>query len=71
MTATKNTEAPTPGYNCRLAIFFTTTKHGERIAYRWSYPQMRAFRIPLADAEIMRATETANVIPGHPMRPAR
>lgn len=66
MTTTKNTEAPTPGYNRRLEIFFTTSKSGKRLAYRWSCFQLRAFRIPLADAEIMQATGTADMLPGHP-----
>ena len=67
MTETRNTQV-TPGYNCRLEIFFTTSKRGQRLAYRWSPRQFRAFRIPLDEAEIMRATETADVLPGHPMR---
>lgn len=70
MTTTQTTApAPTPGYSRRIAIFFDTTARGQRIAYRWSPLQFRAFRIPLADAEIMRATETADVICCHPMRP--
>lgn len=71
MTTTQNTAGQTPGYNCRIAIFFTTSASGKRLAYRWSGIQLRAFRIPLDEAEIMRATGTADVIPGHPMRPAR
>lgn len=69
-TAASSTAIPTPGYNCRLQIFFTTDARNQRVAYRWSPRQMRAFRLPLADAEIMRATETADVIPGHPLRRA-
>ena len=65
MTTTENT----PGYNRRLEIFFTTSKRGQRLAYYWSPRQFRAFRISLDAAEIMRATETADVISGHPMRP--
>jgi hypothetical protein len=65
MTTTENT----PGYNCRLQIFFTTSKRGQRLAYYWSSRQFRAFRISLDAAEIMRATDTADVISGHPMRP--
>jgi hypothetical protein len=64
-----DTQAPTPGYNCRLAIFFGATRAGRPAAYRWSPRQLRAFRIPLADAEIMRANGTADVIPGHPLKP--
>ena len=69
MTTTQNTATKTPGYNCRLTIFFATTGRGQRIAYRWCSLAHRAIRIPLADAEIMRATETADVICCHPMRP--
>ena len=68
MTTTQNTETPTPGYNRRLAIFFTL-QSGRKVAYRYSPMQFRAFRIPLDDAEIMKATETADVICCHPMRP--
>jgi len=69
MTATQNTKAKTPGYNRRLEIFFATSKSGKRLAYYWSMYQLRAFRLPLDEAEIMRATETADVICCHPMRP--
>jgi hypothetical protein len=62
-------KTPTPGYNRRLQIFFTTSKAGKPLAYRWSGLQFRAFRIPLDDADIMRATGTADVLPGHPLRP--
>lgn len=65
-TATK-----TPGFNCRLAIFFDHDKHGRKVAYYWSVRQMRAFRLPLADAETFIANETADQIAGHPMRPVR
>ena len=64
MTRTQNT----PGYNRRIAIFFATSSNGKRVAYRWSPLQFRSFRIPLADAETMQATETADVLPGHPMK---
>lgn len=68
MTTTQTT-TPTPGYNCRLQIFFTSNARGQRLAYRWSGRQLRAFRIALDEAEIMRATETADILPGDPMRP--
>lgn len=58
----------TPGYSCRLTIFFATTGRGQRIAHRWCSLAFRAIRIPLADAEIMRATGTADVICCHPLR---
>lgn len=66
---TASTTTKTPGYNRRLEIFFTTTKAGKPRAWYWSAWQFRAFPLPLADAEIMRATETADVICCHPMRP--
>ena len=61
--------AKTPGYNCRLTIFFAATKSGKPRAYYWSAWQLRAFPLPLAEAEIMRASETADVICCHPLRP--
>jgi len=68
MTATTK-PAPTPGYNRRLTIFFASDRNGRKVAYYFSHFQFRAFRLPLADAEIMRATETADVVCCHPMRP--
>jgi hypothetical protein len=66
-TTTAETPAPTPGYNCRIMIFFAV--QGEtRVAYRWSAAAYRAIRIRLADAEIMKATGTADVLPGHPLK---
>jgi hypothetical protein len=70
MSTTASTQAPTPGYSHRLAIFFATTRRGQRVAYRWSWFQIRAFRVPLADAEIWQATDAADVLPGHPLKPA-
>ena len=61
--------APTPGYSRRLTIFFAANARGQRVAYRWCGLACRAIRIPLADAEIMRATDTADVICCHPLRP--
>ena len=62
-----NTATPTktPGYNCRLCIWFDTTKSGKTIAYYWSFG--RAIRIGLADAELFLAAEQADRIHGHPM----
>lgn len=60
--------APTPGYNSRLEIFFTTTKTGKPRAWYFSRFQFRAFPLPYADAEIMRATGTADILHCHPMR---
>jgi len=61
--------APTPGYSYRIAIWFQVTRRGERTAWYWSYAAFRAIRLPLADAELMQATDTADVIDGHPFRP--
>jgi len=68
-TTTAGRPAPTPGYNSRLTIFFTTSARGRRLAWYWSPVQLRAFRLPLDAAEIMRATETADVVCCHPLRP--
>lgn len=58
----------TPGYNSRLEIFFSTDKRGRKLAHRWSTRQMRAFRMPLADAELFVATGAADEIPGNPLK---
>lgn len=63
-----STTANTPGFNCRLAVFFDHDKHGRKLAFRWSPMQFRAFRMPLADAELFVATEAADLLPGHPMK---
>jgi hypothetical protein len=63
MTTTK-----TPGYNCRLEIFFSTDKRGRKMAHRWSGSQMRAFRMSVADAELFVATDAADLLPGHPFK---
>ena len=60
----------TPGYNRRIAIFFQLDRHGRKVAYRWSGMQMRAFRMSVADAELLLAQDYADLLPGHPMRPA-
>lgn len=65
MTTTQNT----PGYNTRIAIFFTTDRNGRKVAYRWSGMQVRAFRMQLAEAELLVATEAATLLDGHPLRP--
>ena len=69
MTTTQNTSAKTPGFNCRLAIWFTTTKTGKPRAWYIGRQSTRAFPLRLADAEIMRATGTAEVLCCHPWRP--
>jgi hypothetical protein len=69
MTSTA-TQAPTPGRNFRLDIWFSTDRAGRKIAHYWSYRAGRAIRLPLADAEIWAVTDAANVLPGHPWKPA-
>lgn len=67
-----NTAAPTktPGFNCRLSIWFDTNKNGRKVAYYWSGRNMRAIRMSVTDAELFIATEAADRISGHPMRAA-
>lgn len=59
---------PTPGYHYRLEIWFDINKAGKRIAHHWSPRQGRAFRMPLAEAELLIAQGHADEIEGHPMR---
>lgn len=63
-----NTKTPTPGYNTHLEVFFSTDKHGRKLAHRFSRRQFRAFRMPLADAEFFVAAGQATEIPGNPMK---
>jgi hypothetical protein len=58
----------TPGFNYHLEMYFSTDKHGRKLAHRWSNYQMRAFRMPLADAELFVATGQATEIPGNPFK---
>jgi len=58
----------TPGYNCRLRIWFTV-QAGRKVAYYWAPQATRAIRLSPDKAEIMKATGTADVICCHPMRP--
>jgi hypothetical protein len=60
----------TPGYNCRLAIFFQYDKNGRKVAYYWSgrLGYGRAIRMSLADAELFIAQEQADLLPGHPLK---
>jgi hypothetical protein len=61
--------ANTPGYNSRISIWFATDRRGRPVAYMWSALAGRAIRIGYADAEIMRAADTADVLCCHPARP--
>jgi hypothetical protein len=65
---TTSTATRTPGYNYRLEIFFGTDKRGRKIAHRWSTQQLRSFRMPLAEAELLVATGQADEIPGNPFK---
>jgi hypothetical protein len=58
-TATKT--ANTPGYNCRITIFFSTNKNGRRLArYVAQGRPFRSFPIPVDTAEILLATGGAD-----------
>lgn len=61
MTAAANT----PGFNCRVRIYFTTAANGKRRA-RYISPRnpFRSFPLPLIDAELFVAQELADVVPG-------
>lgn len=43
-------------------VRFTTTKKGQRRAYYWSTRGLRWFPMPLAEAEVLVATEQARDI---------
>lgn len=58
----------TPGYDIRLTIWFDTDRKGRQVAYRWSAG--RALRMSLADAKAFVAADEADLISGHPMKPA-
>jgi hypothetical protein len=61
---------PTPGYNCRLTIWFTTpAKGGRRRAWYWSFGATRAIPLRLADAELFIAQDQADQTCCHPLRP--
>lgn len=51
------------------AIFFETSRKGQRLAYRWSPMQLRSFRVSLATAELSIAQGLAFEIPSNPMKP--
>lgn len=52
-----------------VEIFFQSDKRGRKVAYRWSRMQFRAFRMALAEAELLVATGQAIKLDGHPLRP--
>jgi hypothetical protein len=65
---TMNKLPKTPGYNTHLEIYFTTDRRGRKMAFRWSTYQLRAFRMPLADAELFLAQGQATQISGNPFK---
>ena len=58
----------TPGYRERISIYFEINKAGKKIAYRWSASQSRAFRMGLAEAELLVAQDLATEITGNPVK---
>ena len=59
MTSTQNT----PGFNCRIEIFFTHDKNGnKRARYYGKSHAFRSFPLPLADAEMFLANELADAV---------
>ena len=64
---TAATTKATPGYNTRISVYFTTSRKGQRAAWHFSWPQMRAFRMPLAEAELLVAQDLADVLDSNPM----
>ena len=63
--------AKTPGYNCRIGIFFDLDKRGRRIAYRWSRRGLRAIRMPLGEADMLIASGEADHLSYHPIKGPR
>jgi hypothetical protein len=63
-----NTVQATPGYNRRIGIFFDLDLNGRRRAYRWSPLQLRAFPMPLDEADWLIAEETADHLSCHPLK---
>ena len=62
MTTNTNT---TPGYNCRLRIYFTTDNNGrKRARYYGTHHVFRSFPLPLVDAELFIAQGLADLIDG-------
>lgn len=59
MTSTATT-TNTPGYNCRIAIRFTTDKNGRKLAHYWSRGAFRWIRIVTANAEMWIAQDLAD-----------
>ncbi len=62
------TVVKTPGYNCRIGIFFQTDKNGCKVAYYWTWKSYRAIRMNLKEAELFIAQDLAELLPGHPLK---
>lgn len=59
----ENTTAITPGYNCRIGIYFTYDKNGnKRARYYGASHVFRSFPLPLVDAEMFIAQGLADEI---------
>ena len=66
---TDNERPETPGYSSHLEIWFSTSRNGRQLAHYWSHLAFRAFRLPLADAELWVAQGLATKVAGHPFKP--
>ena len=63
MNHTTETTTNTPGFNCRIRIFFTYDKNGKKRArYMGKANPFRSFPLPLIDAELFIAQEQADYI---------
>jgi hypothetical protein len=58
--------AATPNTKPVEWVWFKTAKNDRKMAFRFSRSQFRAFRMPLADAEMWVATGVAEKLNGHP-----
>lgn len=63
------TKPHTPGYNHHLEIWFKVDGNGRKTAWFWSRLAFRAFRLPLANAELFVAQGQATKVDGHPFKP--
>ena len=61
-----NTEVKTPGYNCRLSIFFLVGK--SKRAFYWDVQQFRAFPMKLVEAELFIAQGQADELASDPRK---
>ena len=55
--------APTPGFNTRITIRFTSDKRGRPLAHYWSAKGLRWLRMGLDDAKILVAADQADKAP--------